>query len=114
MPKSSSASRPGKAPLHKEAVKQTNALRAMASLGPVPRGVLFVVLDQHRRIVASPNPGVLTESRISPGDNFAKIRVDRKNRPRPCELRVHVQNTASSATSTMAVASRISTSDCSA
>jgi hypothetical protein len=76
------ASKQGAA-LHKGVVTQAKALRAMASpaAGPVPGGAL-VFLDQPRRIVTLPNPDVLTDSRISPGDNFAKIRVDRKNRGR--------------------------------
>jgi hypothetical protein len=76
------ASKQGAA-LHKGVVTQAKALRAMASpaTGPVPGGML-VVLDTPRSIVTSPNPAVLTDSRISPGDNFAKIRVDRKNRGR--------------------------------
>ena len=75
------ASRQGAA-RHKEVVKQAKALREMAGFGPVPGGVQLVVLDQPRRIVASPNPGVLTDSRISPGDNFAKILINRTNRGR--------------------------------
>ena len=72
------------AALRKGVVKQAKALRAIAkpAVGVGRPGVFLVVLDQPRRIVASPNPGVLTDSRISPGDNFAKIRVDRKNRGR--------------------------------
>ena len=74
------ASKQGAA-LHRGVVTQAKALRTMASpaTGPLPADFI-VILDQPRSIVASPNPGVLTDSRISPGDNFAKIRVDRKNR----------------------------------
>jgi hypothetical protein len=77
------ASRQGAA-MHKAVVKQAKAPRATANpgAGPMPGGVLLVVLDEPRRIVTLPNPAVLTDSRISPGDNFAKIRVDRKNRGR--------------------------------
>lgn len=72
------------AALHKRVVKDANVLRAMATpvTGPVPGGLLLVVLDQPRSIIASPNAAVLTDSRISPGDNFAKMRVDRGNRGR--------------------------------
>ena len=77
------ASRQGAA-LHKAVVREAKALRGtpISGVGPVPGGIMIVPLDQPRRIVALPNPGVLTDSRISPGDNFAKIRIDRKNRGR--------------------------------
>jgi hypothetical protein len=70
--------------MHKGVVKQARVLREMVSpgTGPVPGGVLLVILDQPRRIATFPNPAVLTESRISPGDNFAKILVNRTNRGR--------------------------------
>jgi len=72
------------ATLHKGALAQAKALRALvnAELQPIPGGPLLVVLDEPQRISTTPNPAVLTNSRISPGNNFAKIRVDRKNRGR--------------------------------
>jgi hypothetical protein len=70
--------------LHKGNVAQARTLRAMASLatGPIPGGPSVIVLDQARRIATFPNRDVLTASRNDPGDNFAKIRVDRENRGR--------------------------------
>src|SRR6186997_690316 len=70
--------------LYKAAVKHAKTLRALATptVDALPDGLWIDVIDQPRRIIASPNPDVLTDSRISPGDNFAKILVDRKNRGR--------------------------------
>lgn len=48
----------------------------------MPGGQQLVLLDAPSSIPTSPNPDVLTDSKISAGNNFAKIRVDRKNRGR--------------------------------
>jgi hypothetical protein len=72
------------AALRKGVVAQAKSLRAIArrAAGPVPGVPGTVVLDQARSIFTSPDSNVLTSSRISPGDNFARILVKRKDRAR--------------------------------
>jgi hypothetical protein len=68
--------------LRKGVVAQAKSLRAIArrGAGPLPGAPATIVLDQAQRIVTFPHSDVLTSSRISPGDNFARILVKRKDR----------------------------------